>query len=364
MTDRSNDGKPIEHNGGDVSALDIVTDLVTEAIIPAPIKRNIFKAFDRLCSSLVDIPAAYLEGIADEKRAATKARVNLIEITSAQIAQQMRIDPEYARVAVKKFGQRVLREQVNLDMISRIAAKELGEGSNSEDQPDVDGTIDDDWLNNFETEARQKSTEDMQFYFGRILAGEIKRPNSFSMKTVKILGNLDQNSARIFRKLCSACMVLDEFGGSPIDTRVSSLGGNAGNNSLAKYGLSFGELNTLNEYGLIIWDYNSWRDYQICVGIRLPAPRTKTIMVGAPFLHRGKHWVLTPTSESARPSQFKIHGVALTRSGEELRRIVDLEPMDEYTQDLMKFFQHNNLQMTEVSTKQSQRLEVSDNDGE
>lgn len=79
MTHRSNDSKPIEHDGDDVSPFGIVTDLVTEATIPAPIKRNIFKAFDRLCSSLVDVPAAFLEGIAEEKRAATKARVNLIE---------------------------------------------------------------------------------------------------------------------------------------------------------------------------------------------------------------------------------------------------------------------------------------------
>jgi addiction module HigA family antidote len=48
----------------------------------------------------------------------------------------------------------------------------------------------------------------------------------------------------------------------------SSLNGNAASNALRQYGLSFDDLNTLQEYGLIIADYNSWmvetRSTDIC----------------------------------------------------------------------------------------------------
>ena len=45
-----------------------------------------------------------------------------------------------------------------------------------------------------------------------------------------------------------------------LDARVPSLGRSAGENSLQQFGLSFRELNILNEHGLIIGEYNSWYD--------------------------------------------------------------------------------------------------------
>ena len=48
-------------------------------------------------------------------------------------------------------------------------------------------------------------------------------------------------------------------GNQVIDARVPSLGGNAADNALQKYGLDFGNLNVLNEHGLIISDYRARR---------------------------------------------------------------------------------------------------------
>ncbi|MCW5318434.1 hypothetical protein GTQ43_33375 [Nostoc sp. KVJ3] len=59
-------------------AQDAVTDLMTGSSIPTPIKRNAFKAFAQLCSAAIDIPVAYLEGFAAEKRAETQARLKII----------------------------------------------------------------------------------------------------------------------------------------------------------------------------------------------------------------------------------------------------------------------------------------------
>ena len=205
-----------------------------------------------MCSATIAIPEAYLAGIADERRAETTARIKLINTSAEQITQQMQTDPEYARVAVQKFGRRVLREQVNLDLISQKAASEIRDASDSIDQSGADEsgeTISDDWLNAFETEGRQKSTEEMQAFFGKILAGEIRKPGSYSTRTVRILGSLDQNIANFFVRLCSMCISQFE------DIRVPSMGGNAGNNALQEYGLDFATLNLLNEHGLIISDY-------------------------------------------------------------------------------------------------------------
>ena len=327
-----------------ISVPDIIADLVTETAIPgipAPVRRNLLKAFGQLCSAAIDFPAAYLTGKADERRAETAARVKLINISAGQIAQQMRTDPEYARVAVQKFGHRVLREQVNLDMISQRAASEIRDDSESMDQSapeESSDTISDDWLNAFEMEARQKSTEEMQFFFGKVLAGEIRQPGSYSTRTVKILGSLDQKVADLFLTLCSMC--ISQFQ----DIRVPSISGDAGNNALQDYGLPFAALNLLNEHGLIISDYNSWRDLRPSVSL----PGAVQQVVCVPLGYQGRHWLLTPMSKDRIGKTVKINGVALTQSGRELFKIVQTKPMDAYSHELVQFFERKGFRMTEV----------------
>ena len=328
-----------------ISVPDIIGDLVADTAIPAipaPVRRNLLKAFAQLCSAAIDVPVAYLTGKADERRAETAARINLINTSAAQIAQQMQTDSEYARVAVQKFGQRVLREQVNLDMISQRAASEIQDDDNSIGQTppeETDDTISDDWLNTFEAEARQKSTEEMQALFGKILAGEIRKPGTFSMRTVKILGSLDQNVATHFARLSSMC-ISTHF----VDARVCSLGGNAGSNALQEYGLNFATLNLLNEHGLVISDYNSWWEFTPCVA--LPGSGQQALCI--PFSYQGRHWVLIPKSNRELGKKLRIEGVALTRTGRELLKIVKVEPVDNYTENLAKFLEKRGLGMVEV----------------
>ena len=326
------------------SAPDIIADLVGESAIPgipAPVRRNLLKAMGQLCSAAIDVPIAYLEGITDERRAETAARIKLTNTSAEQIAQQMQTDPEYARVAAQKFGHRVIREQVNLDMIGQRATKELTDYSSAVDETETEGagdSINDDWLNVFETEARLKSTEEMQAFFGKMLAGEIRKPGSYSTRTVRILGSLDQSVASLFLRVCSVC--ISQFD----DMRVSSLGGNAGNNALEEYGLNFSALNILNEHGLVISDYNSWREYLSS----MPSLETGQPLLYMPFGYQGKEWVLRPTSKKKAGNKLRIHGVALTQSGRELSRIVNIDPVDKYSRELAGFLEGKGYRMTEV----------------
>jgi hypothetical protein len=327
---------------------DAVTDLFTGTSIPAPIRRNAFKAFGQLCTAAIEIPVAYLEGVAAEKRAETQARVKIISTSAEQIAAQVEVDPEYARAAVKRYGQKIVRERVNLDKVSETAARQIQQdaASASAEQNTTTETapINDDWLNHFEEEASQKSSEEMQLLFGRILAGEIQRPSSFSIKTVKLLGELDSGAAKLFQHLCSLCVSLSA-GNLVLDTRVVSLSGNAAFNSLASYGLTFGQLNMLHEYGLIIPDYNSYADYRVCI-----ADEDKRVAL--PITYQNRIWGLAPTSDRPKDKELRLHGVALSRSGKELMKIVDIEPAEEYTSALQEYFEMQNLKMVEI-TKQA-----------
>ena len=93
------------------------------------------------------------------------------------------------------------------------------------------------------------------------------------------------------------------------------------------------------------------KDYRDAIGIALGnTPQ----LIRLPFSFQNRYWVLVPTSQYDWNKDFKLHGVALTKSGEELSRIVGLEPMEEFVRDLINFFHKNNLQMTEVNSSQPQ----------
>jgi hypothetical protein len=60
-----------------------------------------------------------------------------------------------------------------------------------------DEQVDEDWISRFFTTVQDISNEEMQKLWSRILAGEIKRPNSFSLRTLDFLKNLSQEDARL-----------------------------------------------------------------------------------------------------------------------------------------------------------------------
>ncbi len=329
--------------------LDVATDLLLDSTIPSPIRKNVFKALRQLSTATMEWFTASLEGKTAEIRAGTKARIQITENITDQITEQIKVPPEYAQSALKKYGEKILREQVNLDRVSAAAINELqkAESDGSTDQSADSGeekTISDDFLNSFEEEARQKSTEDMQLLFGRILAGEIRKPGTYSTRTVKILGQLDQDAAKLFRQVCSICVTIEiPIGGAVSDIRVPSLSSQPEPNMLRKYGLGFSRFNMLHEYGLIIPEYNSVFHYNLCVVNQDPPAATA-------FLHQGRYWVLVPLPGWNKDQDIKVLGVAFSRTGRELFPIVDLKPMERYTEDLKKFFAQHNLQMAEIPT--------------
>ena len=331
-----------------INPLDIFTDLVSTLTLPARVIRNASKAIGRLCSAVIDVPTGALERRSAEKQVESEARIQITEENAAQITRQMNVPVEYAQRAGNKFAEKIIREQINLDRVSAAAINELqqSESDGSTDQSTDSGeekTISDDFLNSFEEEARQKSTEDMQLLFGRILAGEIRKPGTYSIRTVKILGQLDQDAAILLKKLCSVCVVHgDPVAKQIFDARVPTLGGAPRRNALSKYGLGFRELNILNEYGLIISEYNSWHEYNLWTG-------NGNHPLLAPLWHQGRYWALFALPGwNKNQQQFRLTGVALSHAGRELFPIIDSDSMEGYTEELKKFFAQQHLEMREV----------------
>jgi hypothetical protein len=76
---------------------------------------------------------------------------------------------------------------------------------------DAQSEIDDDWLNMFARLAEDKSSDELKGLFGKILAGEIRRPGAFSLRTIQFVSVLSKEDANEISKYFSFAVGLQDF---------------------------------------------------------------------------------------------------------------------------------------------------------
>ena len=231
-----------------------------------------------------------------------------------------------------------ITERIQYQEQKRLANMQavLGRAAVDLEDKDVPETVPDhDWAARFFTEVQDVSSEEMQVLWAKVLAGEVERPGSTAARTLGLLKDLDRTTAGLFAKFCSACVyIVLEAGHGMLDARLPSLGGSAADNSLVDFGFNFSTLNRLNEHGLIISDYDSWSDFRFSVVRRSDEPPRPLL----PFHHQGRQWVLVADATRHPGADFRIKGPALTFAGQELSRVVEQEPIPNYTERLEAFF--------------------------
>ena len=91
---------------------------------------------------------------------------------------------------------RLFNENENIKRRADFAYNEL-----ENDNIELSEDIDEDWKNNFFDKSKKIYSEDLQFIFGKILAGEIRQPGTYSKRLLNILSNLSQKEATLFNKI-------------------------------------------------------------------------------------------------------------------------------------------------------------------
>ena len=90
-----------------------------------------------------------------------------------------------------------LRREANITRVLLQAEEAL----ESDPQVPPDAYVDDDWLYRWRDSASQVSSEELQNLWGRILAGEVKAPGTYSLRTLDFLRNLSKEEAEAISKL-------------------------------------------------------------------------------------------------------------------------------------------------------------------
>ena len=136
------------------------------------------------------------QAVADSRRllGGTEYEDGKIKIlTSVESPSQILSLPE--RAATRNDYQE-LRKQQNIESVCANAAENLvSESKIPENKPEPE------WIHHFFDIAEKISTEDLQYWWGKILAGEIKKPGSYSLRTLETLKNISRQEAENFVKL-------------------------------------------------------------------------------------------------------------------------------------------------------------------
>lgn len=128
-----------------------------------------------------------------------------------------------------------IKEQQNIENVLDETAQLLEGTATVTSEP-----VDEDWLNRFFNSVKEISNEDMQIIWARILAEEIKSPNTCSFRTLETLRNMTRVEAELFQKISRCTIQSGRFRFLP---QYKSY--------LEKEKINYEEIIKLSEHGLI-----------------------------------------------------------------------------------------------------------------
>ena len=201
-----------------------------------------------------------------------------------------------------------IRQEDNLEKVLDVAANEMSQMKNVSDEP-----VDEDWLIRLFHIAKDVSSEDMQFVWGKILAGEIEKPGRFSYRTLECVRNLSQREAQLFQKVL------------PFSRRSSSGAIIPYNSELLKsYGIRYIDILNLDEIGLL----------QFKTGLTLNCDvREKPAVVF------NDDYIMVVFSTDGKVHKFSMPIITFSSSGNELANILKSEVNKEYLIDFLRDLQ-------------------------
>ncbi|WP_428087485.1 DUF2806 domain-containing protein [Candidatus Thioglobus sp.] len=197
------------------------------------------------------------------------------------------------------------KRQLNIESITQKAADTLAADSEVSDEP-----VDEDWTSRFFNYAEDISNDETQELWGRILAGEVKKPKSYSLRALDVLRNLSTKEAEVFIK----------FGALAIRSSRMTFLLNPEDEKLLEEDcqLKFEEKLLLEELSLITVN-----------DLAFSLPKTEDTSSVQLFI-LGKTAVIQNKIQEKPNQQLKV--LFFTKIGQELLQLIDVEPKMEYIQ--------------------------------
>jgi hypothetical protein len=117
-------------------------------------------------------------------------------VSAGDLPQVLQSEKTIEDRALERAAFQEVKKQRNIEQISQYAAEELIEKEAVSDEK-----VDEDWISRFFSVAENISSEEMQILWGKVLAGEVSKPGSYSLRTLDTLKNLTRADADLFVKV-------------------------------------------------------------------------------------------------------------------------------------------------------------------
>lgn len=202
------------------------------------------------------------------------------------------------------------RKQQNIESIT---GKTVGYIENEREVSE--DPVNEDWTTRFFNHAQDISDEEMQELWARILAGEVIKPGSFSLRTLELIRNLSPIEAKTFTRLANLHVISYK---KPFIFNKSQPDGDF----LAKYGCDFEDRLLLTEVGLLQPDTGISRN--------LPENKNENPIL---IYYESSNILLRQTIKSGA-NKTRLPIFRFSKIGEELLKIVTTEPNMKYLKDL------------------------------
>ena len=224
--------------------------------------------------------------------------------------------------ARKRIDRRELIRQFNIENITEAALEFAGEEDHSGTEPTAPQCdVDDDWLARFMDKAQDVSSETMQQVWGRVLAKEIRKPGTFSLRSLEVLSNMICEDATVFQRFCHLCF----DPGYAIKMRNET--------HLGQFGVSYDDMMRLRAADVLHGSDMLSRQFEV--------PRNVTLEA----MFNGIKVLITHPEQT----KFVFPNLPLTPTGQELMALIDKKPNFDYLnavkEDLekQKFHMHINV---------------------
>ena len=233
---------------------------------------------------------------------------------------------EFEKIKANKFGEVAddLVESGKMTLTEYYKTKnflKIAEMADSMVQKKRNNSIDQqysfDWFIRYYEASGNISDKEMQILWAKILAGEIEKPSSYSLRTLDVLRNISKEEAERFVKICNAAIKI-ESGKYAIP---------ADHDYISKNNINYSDILMLEEIGLI----NSGSGIYINDDLESDT-ESKLYMYGS----------LIVKAIASEKRKFSLRVYPFTNVGNELATLIDRESNEENFLNLCKKLQDSN----------------------
>ncbi|AWI26867.1 DUF2806 domain-containing protein [Flavobacterium pallidum] len=281
------DGKPLE------KLIEVISIGIGKLYRPKEIRK------------IADAEAYKIEVI---EKAIAKSKVNSLEI---DFEYKQKIDSRIYHIEAKR--------QLNIENITYKVAEQLQNETHVSEE-----NLDDDWISRFFDTVQDISNDDMQILWSRILYGEIKRPKSFSLRTLEFLKNLSQDDAKLLKKISKFCLSASN------------------DNNFILY-------NPCHQLYTDKWDF-TYREFLYLTELGILSPHEASYIIADKvmgseigFGHGNKAIIFKSEIDGL---YFGINATPFTKLGNELLRLIEKEVTEDYLHEFIRIALKNKQNVT------------------